>query len=102
MPILLQINTVCNSGSTGRIAEEIANFVIQKGWKSHIAYGRGKQLSASITYHIGRDQDLLINAFAARLFDNDGFVRRKPTEQLVEYIKEIKPDIIHFHNLHGY
>ena len=76
MPILLQINTVCNSGSTGRIAEEIANFVIQKGWKSYIAYGRGKQLSASITYHIGRDQDLLINAFAARLFDNDGFVTK--------------------------
>lgn len=102
MPILLQINTVCNSGSTGRIAEEIANLVIQKGWKSYIAYGRGKRPSTSITYHIGRDQDLLINAFAARLFDNDGFVRRKPTEQLVEYIKEIKPDIIHFHNLHGY
>lgn len=103
MPTLLQINTVCNSGSTGRIAEEIANLVIQKGWKSYIAYGRGRQPSStSMIYHIGRDQDLFINVFAARLFDNDGFVRRKPTEQLVEYIKKIRPDIIHFHNLHGY
>lgn len=103
MPTLLQINTVCNSGSTGRIAEEIANSAIQKGWKSYIAYGRGRQPdSTSITYRIGRNQDVLMNVFIARLFDNDGFVRRKPTEQLVEYIKEIKPDIIHFHNLHGY
>lgn len=103
MPTILQINTVCNSGSTGRITEEIANLAIQKGWKSYIAYSRGKQPSStSITYRIGQDQDILINVFIARLFDNDGFVRRKPTELLIEYIKEIKPDIIHFHNLHGY
>lgn len=40
MKILLQINVVANSGSTGRIAEELGRLVIAKGWKSYIAYGR--------------------------------------------------------------
>lgn len=99
---IFQINVTANRGSTGRIAEEIGRCIIGKGWKSYIAYGRGEQPSSSTTYRIGCNSDILMNAFAARLFDNDGFGKRKPTEQLVEYIKEINPDIIHLHNLHGY
>ena len=37
---LLQINVSVNSGSTGRIAENIANVAIAAGFESHIAYGR--------------------------------------------------------------
>ena len=34
MPTLFQINVVCNSGSTGRIAEDIGELVQENGWKS--------------------------------------------------------------------
>ncbi len=37
---LLQINTVVNSGSTGRIAEEIGQTALAAGWRSVIAFGR--------------------------------------------------------------
>jgi len=40
MKKLLQINSVVNSGSTGRIAEEIGQTAIAAGWMSYIAYGR--------------------------------------------------------------
>ncbi len=36
---LSQINTMINSGSTGRIAEEIGQIAIAAGWESYIAYG---------------------------------------------------------------
>ena len=39
MKILLQINVVANSGSTGRIAEELGRLVIAKGWKSYMGVG---------------------------------------------------------------
>ena len=39
---LLQINSVVNSGSTGRIAEEIGQTAIEAGWRSVIAYGRAR------------------------------------------------------------
>ncbi len=43
MKKLLQINSVVNSGSTGRIAEEIGQTAIAAGWESYIAYGRNNQ-----------------------------------------------------------
>ena len=37
---LLQINSVVNTGSTGRIAEQLGQYAISQGWESYIAYGR--------------------------------------------------------------
>ena len=45
---LLQINSVVNSGSTGRIAEEIGQIAIAAGWESYIAYGRHARKSIGI------------------------------------------------------
>lgn len=102
MPVLLQINTVCNSGSTGRIAEEIGLLVMQNGWKSYIAYGRGNAVSQSATFKICESYDLYLNAAIARVYDNDGLCRKAATDKLICYIQRIKPDIVQLHNLHGY
>lgn len=75
---------------------------IQKGWQSHIAYGRGNRPSRSQTFRIGSDLTLYANAISARLFDNDGFSIKRATRQLIEHIKFISPDVVHLHNLHGY
>ena len=47
MKKLLQINTVVNSGSTGRIAEEIGQLALKNGWQSYIAFGRNVRKSKS-------------------------------------------------------
>ena len=54
MPVLLQINVVVNSGSTGRIVEEIGQKAISLGWDSYIAYGRNKCPSQSNLIKIER------------------------------------------------
>jgi len=36
------------------------------------------------------------------LFDNHGLASRKATRKVVEQIKELKPDVIHIHCIHGY
>ena len=36
-----QINVVCGSGSTGRIATDLAQIIREYGGESRIAYGRG-------------------------------------------------------------
>lgn len=99
---LLQINSVINSGSTGRIAEEIGRLAINNGWKSYIAYGRNDRPSESQLIKIGNDWDIKWHGLQTRLFDKHGLASKKATNELVEKIKEIKPDIIHLHNLHGY
>lgn len=101
--ILLQINTVVNSGFTGRIAEEIGSLaIIHNGWKSYIAYGRGNRASSSQLFRIGSDFNMYSNALPARIFDSDGFDAKKTTLDLIQYIEKIKPSIIQLHNLHDY
>jgi glycosyltransferase involved in cell wall biosynthesis len=99
---LLQINSVVNSGSTGRIAEEIGQTAIAAGWKSYIAYGRNDRPSQSELIKIGNDWDIKMHGFQTRLFDRHGLGSRSATEELIVKIKEILPDIIHLHNIHGY
>jgi|WetSurMetagenome_2_1015567.scaffolds.fasta_scaffold40198_3 putative colanic acid biosynthesis glycosyltransferase len=100
---LLQINTVCNAGSTGRIAENIGKIAMSNNWESYIAYGRGENNnSSSETYKIGTKVSLYNGALSCRFFDNDGFCNIRETKLLIRYINRINPDIIHIHNLHGY
>ena len=102
MAILLQINVVANWGSTGRIVEEIGKQAIKEGWKSYIAYGRGKPKSASELIRIGDDLDMYCHIFQSRLFDNHGLASANTTRHLIRQIENISPTIIHLHNIHGY
>ncbi len=102
MKTLLQINTVVNSGSTGRIVEGIGQLAIQNGWNSYIAYGRNERPSKSNLLKIGSNLDVKIHGLQTRLFDKHGLASSNATYKLINQIKAIHPDIVHLHNLHGY
>ena len=102
MDCIIQINVTANWGSTGKIAEDIGKLAMQNGFESWIAYGRGKPKSQSNLIRIGNDYDMKIHGLKTRLFDNHGLVSKNVTKEFIEKIKEIKPDIIHLHNIHGY
>lgn len=102
MKILFQINSLVNSGSTGRIVEKIGQLAIEQGWKSYIAYGRIARDSKSELIPIGGRLNLGWHGLKTRLFDRHGFGSKKATEQLIEEIRKVSPDVIHLHNLHGY
>ena len=102
MPKLLQINITANWGSHGKIAEDIGALTIENGWDSHIAYGRRSNESKSQLYHIGNMADEYLHGIASRIFDNHGLMSVGATKKLIDYIRQINPDIIHLHNIHGY
>lgn len=102
MKTLLQINTVVNSGSTGRIAEEIGQLIIQNGWNSFIAYGRNKRPSESVLIKIGTRFEIMLHWVCTRMLDKHGLGSLFATKNLIREIEKINPDIIHLHNLHGY
>lgn len=103
MPQLLQINS-CISGSTGSIAQYIGELAISNGWESWIAYsGRENEVpSKSHLIPIGSKFESILHAVQTRFFDNHGLSSKHATQVLIRQIKEIKPDIIHLHNIHGY
>ncbi|WP_299435377.1 glycosyltransferase [uncultured Maribacter sp.] len=102
MPILLQINTEINYASTGRIAEEIGFLAQKEGWESYVAFGRKKRSSSSKTIYIGNLFETYLHVFKTRFFDTHGTGSKRATKKLINKIEEIKPNIIHLHNLHGY
>lgn len=99
---ILQINSVCGIGSTGRIATDIHNALIKQGHKSWIAYGRKEPKNCDSAIRIGRDFDVYSHALLTRIFDKHGFGSKKATLEFIQKVKTIEPDIIHLHNIHGY
>ena len=101
---ILFINTVCGYGSTGRICTDIADLLLDQGHACKIAYGRGDmpEKYRAIAKRIGSPMDVEIHAGLARLTDSAGFHSKKATKNLLLWIDEWKPDLIHLHNLHGY
>lgn len=99
---LLLLNASANTGSTGRIAEEIGRLAKLSGYEVWMGYGRQSVNSELNGIQIGTDVDFKIHALESRLFDNHGFSSRKTTQQFISEIEKIKPDIINIHNLHGY
>lgn len=100
---LLQINT-CITQSTGRIAQQIGEAAMAKGWESYIAFPARMPMveSKSHLLHIGTQWDQYFHALMTRIFDCCGFLSRRATKRLIKQIDEIKPDIIQLHNVHGY
>lgn len=99
---VLQINVSANSGSTGRIVRDIGKLVLANGGESFVAFGRKSQPIDSVLLRVGRYFDVWMHGMETRIFDNHGLSSRHATHIFIEKIKEIKPDIVHLHNIHGY
>ena len=99
---LLQINLSANWGSHGKIAAQIGDVAISHGWESYIAYGRACNPCSSKLIKIGGQWDIYEHLIETRLFDNHGLASRRATKKFIKQIDELKPDIIHLHNIHGY
>ena len=99
---LFQINVTANSGSTGRIAEQIGEVVQREGWRSIIAYGRDANPGTSEYIKICNNVNIYCNVLSSRLYDSEGLTAKRSTFLLIKKLQEIKPDIIHLHNIHGY
>ena len=103
MPKLLQINVTANWGSHGKIAEDIGKVAMSNGWESYIAYGRDTNpISTSKLIPIGNKWDMYYHGLQTRIFDKHGLASKKATKDFIETVKQIDPDIIHLHNIHGY
>ena len=99
---VLQLTCTLNSGSVGRIAEDIGRLANQNGFDSYFGYGSKRNESQLKAIQVGSNFDMYIHAIESRLFDNHGFSSKYATLKFIEKVKEINPDIIHLHNAHGY
>jgi putative colanic acid biosynthesis glycosyltransferase len=99
---ILQVNSVCGIGSTGRIASDIHGFLLAKQQESFIGFGRNNPKSYENSIRIGSKIDIYIHVFLTRIFDRHGWGSKRATIAFIDKLRILKPDIIHLHNIHGY
>ena len=106
MKKLLQINPVIRvNTSTGRIMQELGELAMQNGWECHIAYSKGRdgiRKCRSDIIPVGNKWSTAWHGIETRLFDRHGLASSHATRQFVRKIEEIRPDVVHIHNIHGY
>lgn len=98
---IVQINSVCGSGSTGKICVAISKLLTAKGIENHILYAVGNS-----DYPLGKRYMSLLevkyHALMAKLFGNYGFRSKTATKRLIRELGRLSPDIVHLHNLHSH
>ena len=104
---LLQINPVLRTNtSTGRIMQEIGECAAAAGWECYVAYSRGRDGEGlpcrSVKVPVGSKLSVAWHGLLTRLFDLHGSGSVIATLRFIKKIREIDPDIIHIHNIHGY
>lgn len=94
----------CNYGSTGSIIRNLASMALTEGFKPYLFFPKTKNNIDSL-----KDGDYLFGNIIARNIDaklcefsgNLDSLFYEATYELLHKLDEIKPDLIHIHNLHG-
>ena len=106
---ILQINSVYDYGSTGKIVKRIHDYLLANGVDAYVIYGRtgavGDQNNAikdNHVFYINNNLEANYHLINSVIFDKHGLYSRRNTQRIIEKIKEIKPELIHLHNIHGF
>lgn len=97
---VLQINAVYEKFSTGRTTKELHEAMQSNGIESFVACPNLVSLSEN-AYKIGNKLDWKFHALLSRITGKQGYFSRFATKGLLDYISEVKPDVIHLRNLHS-
>ena len=79
----------------------IHNELTKKGYNSYIVWGNGDSSNNEKEIFIGEQFGIFIHKAYSHLLCEQGFASWHATKKLIKKLKEIRPDIIHLHNLHG-
>jgi len=100
---ILIINTVYRRGGAAGIAQTLHRELnCLDGWESLFAYGRGPEVKESRTVRFALQPEVYLHVALTRLSGIQGYGTWLSTRRLIQLIRKWKPDVIHFHNIHGY
>lgn len=98
---VLQINAVYGHGSTGVIIRDIEQLCELSDIECYVASPDPKVREAKRGFIIGNVFDHKLHAVLSRINGKQAYFSRLATKRLLAYMDDIKPDIVHLHNLHS-
>lgn len=99
---VMQINCVHNTGSTGKIANDIHTVLTQKGYESVICYGRGSKINKPNIYKTSSEILAKFNNVKSRFTGMPYGGAFFATNKLLRIIKKERPDVVHLHCINGF
>jgi len=98
---VVQINTTCDKGSTGKICVAISKRLTENKVENYILYTAGHS-DYPLGIKFGGDGYKKIQALKSRVLGNGGFNSNLATQRLLYELERIQPDIVHIHNIHSH
>lgn len=98
---IVQINTFPYK-ATGSIMMNIHNKLLEEQYDSYVVWGRGRAAQNEHEIAIRDEFGVKFHGIYTRITDKTGFASKKMTRKLIDKLKQIEPDILHLHNIHGY
>lgn len=99
---VLYINSVCNTGSTGKIVYQLYAGVKARGDEAAVCYGRGGLVEEENILRFAYPWETYLHAGLTRLTGYTGCYSFFSTRRLIRFMDEFKPDIVHLHEPHAY
>lgn len=97
----VQINSVPN-GSTGSVMRRVEAGRLEAGDECWRMWGRGRPAENDREFNYGMKAGVYLDALQTRLDGRAGFHSKAATKRLLAKLDEVRPDVVHLHNLHGY
>lgn len=98
---VVQINTTCGVGSTGKIAVSISELLTERNIENYILYSTdtsGYPLGIPCGGHFERK----VQAFKSHVLGNYGFNSKTETMRMIRELDRIAPTVVLLHNIHGH
>lgn len=97
---VVQINAVCDMGSTGRICRELNDALIQHGHEGIVLYGNGST-EYEFSYKVTGKFGVKVHGLLSRFFGKNAAYSPGATRKILKILQFYQPDVVHLHNLHG-
>lgn len=98
--LLLDVN--CKHSSTGKIVYDLYTEFNNNGCRAAVCYGRGPLVDEPDIYKFSSNTEVYVHALLTRITGLTGCYSYFATRNLIKFIDEFKPDVVHMHELHAY
>ncbi len=99
---IVQINTVVGTGSVGRIVTSLYETSLENGIEASVCYGRGQAPDGIRALKFSDARDMCCHVLRNFCLGESGFGSVRKTRRFLQFLEEIRPDLIHLHNIHGF
>lgn len=99
---VLLIDVNCKYSSTGKIVYSLYQAARANGDEAAICYGRGLLINEENIYRFSPLAEVYVHALLTRITGLTGCFSPLATRNLIRYMEQYRPDVVHIHELHAY